>query len=59
MKISTQNLIDRIRQQAIKNKLTKSGLAKQAGLDNKTLKDFWDNSWNPTAETLRKIEEVL
>ena len=34
-------------------------LAKQAGLADRTLKDIFSESWNPTSATLRKIEAVI
>src|SRR5690606_2855215 len=39
--------------------MTRSGLARAAGLHANTLRDCTEDSWNPTAETLGKLERFL
>ncbi len=56
--MSTQ-LIDRIRSIVSDGSVSRSGLARAAGLHANSLRDLDSNSWNPTAETLRKLEQWL
>lgn len=51
--------IKRIRAYAKANNITKSRLALDAGLSDRALKDFWTEAWNPTLESLRKIEGLI
>ncbi|MBA4047870.1 MAG: 3,4-dihydroxy-2-butanone-4-phosphate synthase, partial [Sphingomonas sp.] len=53
------NLIDRIRHLVTEGGMSRSGLARAAGLHANTLRDIDAPDWNPTAETLRKLEAVL
>lgn len=39
--------------------MSRAGLARAAGLHANTLRDCTDDGWNPTAETLNKIERFL
>ena len=39
--------------------MSRAGLARAAGLHANTLRDCTEADWNPTAETLRKLENVL
>ena len=39
--------------------MSRSGLARAAGLHANTLRDLTEPNWNPTAETLAKLERVL
>ncbi len=39
--------------------MSRSALARAAGLHANTLRDCTEPDWNPTAETLRKLEQVL
>jgi len=39
--------------------MSRAGLARAAGLHANTLRDLESPDWNPTAETLRKLESVL
>lgn len=55
----TLHLIDRIRTLVADGTLTRSGLARAAGLHANTLRDMDSADWNPTAETLRKLEAFL
>ncbi|MEQ1725432.1 MAG: 3,4-dihydroxy-2-butanone-4-phosphate synthase [Sphingopyxis sp.] len=52
-------LIDRVRVAVADGTLTKSGLARAAGLHANSLRDMDSPDWNPTAETLRKLEEWM
>ncbi len=56
--MSTQ-LIDNIRDLVRTGETTKSGLAKAAGLHPNTLRSLDEEDWNPTAETLKKLETYL
>ena len=39
--------------------MSRAGLARAAGLHANTLRDCTEQDWNPTADTLRKLEQVL
>ncbi|MBB4632485.1 3,4-dihydroxy-2-butanone-4-phosphate synthase [Sphingosinicella soli] len=52
----SQILIETIRGLVSKGDLSRSGLARAAGLHANTLRDIDSPEWNPTAETLRKLE---
>ncbi len=52
-------IIDRVRDLITSGDMTKSGLARAAGLHANTLRDAGDSAWNPTAETLAKLESFL
>ena len=54
-----QQILDRIRDHLAETGLSRSGLAKAAGLHANTLRDLDDAGWNPTAETLKKLEAYL
>lgn len=56
--MSTQ-LIDKLRRLVTEGGMSRSGLARAAGLHANTLRDLEDADWNPTAETLRKLETFL
>ena len=53
------NLIDRIRRLVVEGGMSRSGLARAAGLHANTLRDLTEPNWNPTAETLAKLERFL
>jgi len=53
------SVIDRVRILVEDGSVTKSGLARSAGLHANTLRDLDSADWNPTTETLRKLEEWL
>lgn len=55
----TKNLIDRISTLVAQGGMTRSGLARAAGLHANTLRDCGEPDWNPTAETLGKLERFL
>ncbi|BBE35816.1 3,4-dihydroxy-2-butanone 4-phosphate synthase [Sphingosinicella microcystinivorans] len=52
----SQILIETIRGLVSKGDVSRSGLARAAGLHANTLRDMDSPDWNPTAETLRKLE---
>ena len=56
--MSTQ-LITKLRSLVNDGGLSRSGLARAAGLHANTLRDLDEVDWNPTAETLRKLESYL
>jgi 3,4-dihydroxy 2-butanone 4-phosphate synthase/GTP cyclohydrolase II len=56
--MSTQ-LIEKLRRLVTEGGLSRSGLARAAGLHANTLRDLDRADWNPTAETLRKLEAYL
>jgi 3,4-dihydroxy 2-butanone 4-phosphate synthase / GTP cyclohydrolase II len=55
----SNTLIDRVRNLVVNGGMSKSGLARAAGLHANTLRDLEDSDWNPTSETLRKLETFL
>ncbi len=52
-------LIDRIRRLVVDGGMSRSGLARAAGLHANTLRDLTEPNWNPTADTLAKLERFL
>ncbi|WP_298019557.1 3,4-dihydroxy-2-butanone-4-phosphate synthase [uncultured Parasphingopyxis sp.] len=52
-------LIENVRSLVTSGEVTKAGLAKAAGLHPNTLRSMDEEDWNPTAETLRKLETYL
>jgi len=56
--MSTQ-LIDRVRRLVTDGGMSRSGLARAAGLHANTLRDLMDDGWNPTADTLGKLERFV
>jgi len=53
------DVIEKIRKLVTDGGMSKAGLARAAGLHANTLRDCTEADWNPTAETLGKIERVL
>ena len=53
------NIIDRVRRLVNEGGMSRAGLARAAGLHANTLRDCTEPDWNPTAETLRKLERFL
>ena len=51
--------IDKVRALVSDGTLTRAGLARAAGLHANTLRDCTEPDWNPTAETLGKLERFL
>ena len=54
-----RNLIERIALLINEGGMSRSGLARAAGLHANTLRDCGEPHWNPTAETLGKLERFL
>jgi 3,4-dihydroxy 2-butanone 4-phosphate synthase/GTP cyclohydrolase II len=52
-------IISRVRQLIDEGRMTRAGLARAAGLHANTLRDCTEPGWNPTAETLGKLEWFL
>jgi len=52
-------LIQKVRRLVTEGGMSRSGLARAAGLHANTLRDLEEADWNPTAETLRKLEMFL
>jgi len=55
----TTSTIKRVRDLVTSGEMTKAGLARAAGLHANTLRDAAESEWNPTAETLAKLEAFL
>jgi 3,4-dihydroxy 2-butanone 4-phosphate synthase / GTP cyclohydrolase II len=55
----SNTLIEKLRNLVTVGGLSRSGLARAAGLHANTLRDIETPDWNPTAETLRKLESYL
>ena len=55
----SSELIIRIRRLVIDGGMSRSGLARAAGLHANTLRDMTEQSWNPTADTLAKLERFI
>jgi len=53
------SIITRVRELVDSGKMTRAGLARAAGLHANTLRDAAEADWNPTAETLQKLEVFL
>ncbi|MGZ3257666.1 MAG: 3,4-dihydroxy-2-butanone-4-phosphate synthase, partial [Croceibacterium sp.] len=51
--------IDRVRVLVAEGRMSRAGLARAAGLHANTLRDCTEPGWNPTAETLAKIDRFL
>jgi 3,4-dihydroxy 2-butanone 4-phosphate synthase/GTP cyclohydrolase II len=52
-------IIHRVRSLVAEGRMSRAGLARAAGLHANTLRDCTEDGWNPTAETLAKIERFL
>ena len=55
----TDTIIERVRAIISDGTITKAGLARAAGLHANTLRDCDERSWNPTADTLGKLDRFL
>ena len=55
----SSQLIEKVRNLVTNGGMSRSGLARAAGLHANTLRDLEESDWNPTAETLRKLETFL
>ena len=54
-----QSLIDSVRRLVQSGSMSRAGLARAAGLHANTLRDCTEADWNPTSETLGKLERFL
>ncbi|MCJ8191198.1 3,4-dihydroxy-2-butanone-4-phosphate synthase [Sphingomicrobium aestuariivivum] len=52
-------LLDRITSLVDEGKMTRAGLARAAGLHPNSLRKLGTDEWNPTAETLARLERVI
>ncbi|GAA5050309.1 3,4-dihydroxy-2-butanone-4-phosphate synthase [Erythrobacter westpacificensis] len=52
-------IIARVREIIAEGKMTRAGLARAAGLHANTLRDCNEDGWNPTSETLGKLDRFL
>ncbi len=52
-------LIERVRRLVNDGGMSRAGLARAAGLHSNTLRDCTEDGWNPTADTMRKLEQFL
>ena len=55
----SESTITRVREAIASGSMTRAALARAAGLHANTLRDCGDEDWNPTAETLRKLDAFL
>ena len=55
----SESTITRDREAIASGSMTRAALARAAGLHANTLRDCGDDDWNPTAETLRKLDAFL
>ncbi len=53
------DVIEKVRKLVNEGGMSKAGLARAAGLHANTLRDCTEPGWNPTVETLGKLERVL
>ena len=53
------DVIERVRKLVVDGGMTRAGLARAAGLHANTLRDCTEEGWNPTVETLGKLERFL
>ena len=55
----SNSIIERVRRLVTDGGMSRAGLARAAGLHANTLRDCTEDGWNPTSETLRKLEAFL
>ena len=55
----SNTIIDRVRRLVTDGGMSRAGLARAAGLHANTLRDCTEDCWNPTTDTLRKLERCL
>ncbi len=55
----TENIIERVRRLVTDGGMSRAGLARAAGLHANTLRDCTEADWNPTADTLGKLDRFL
>ncbi|QZH74765.1 MAG: 3,4-dihydroxy-2-butanone-4-phosphate synthase [Erythrobacter sp.] len=54
-----ETTIDKVRKLVADGKMSRTGLARAAGLHANTLRDCTEEEWNPTVETLGKLDRFL
>ena len=59
MRPEIDGAIARIKAYAAARGWSKSRLAKEAGIGDTTLRHFAQPDWNPTIETLRRLEAII
>lgn len=57
--MSIQQTIERIRTFSAVMGWKKGRLAREAGIQKTTLRHFHEHDWNPTKETIEKLESVI
>ena len=57
--LMSTSILEKVTALVTSGEMTRSGLARAAGLHANTLRDCGDPGWNPTAETLAKLENFL
>jgi len=57
--VMSTDLIERIRNAVAERGISRSGLARAVGLHPNSLRSLDEPEWNPTAETLKKLERYL
>ncbi|HEX5535598.1 MAG TPA: 3,4-dihydroxy-2-butanone-4-phosphate synthase, partial [Sphingobium sp.] len=55
----SKQLVEEIESLIRRGEMSRSGLARSAGLHANSLRKLGDADWNPTAETLAKLETYL
>ena len=55
----SNSTIERVRELVAEGQMSRTGLARAAGLHANTLRDCTERNWNPTADTLGKLENFL
>jgi 3,4-dihydroxy 2-butanone 4-phosphate synthase/GTP cyclohydrolase II len=55
----TATTIEKVREIVGEGRMSRAGLARAAGLHANTLRDCTDESWNPTTDTLGKLDRFL
>ncbi len=55
----SNSTIERVRELVAKGQVSRAGIARAAGLHANTLRDCTEPNWNPTADTLGKLEQFL
>jgi|TARA_R100000049_G_C1947692_1_gene93540 3,4-dihydroxy 2-butanone 4-phosphate synthase/GTP cyclohydrolase II len=55
----SESTISRVREAIASGSMTRAALARAAGLHANTLRDCGEDDWNPTTETLRKLDAFL
>lgn len=55
----TNSVVDRVRSIIAEGRMTRAGLARAVGLHANSLRECTEPGWNPTAETLAKLQRFL